>query len=78
MKVKVFLFQTKWKAQSRWEWSVRPNVVPTNERDVEKSINDWLAENPDIKVIHVEQSLTGGSLGNRPYALVSIWYERAP
>lgn len=41
---------------------------------LQREINDWLAAHPSIRVIHVLQSASGGSL--EPAALaVSLWYE---
>lgn len=39
----------------------------------EKQVNDWLAKNPDIDIVHIKQSACGGSWGPALW-LVSVWY----
>jgi hypothetical protein len=41
---------------------------------IEKEINEWLAQMPDIKIHHLKQTMSGGSY--RPaQIIVSIFYE---
>ncbi|MGN2245758.1 hypothetical protein ACFWZ3_03595 [Frateuria sp. GZRR35] len=41
---------------------------------LQREVNDWLAANPSIRVVHVLQSSSGGSL--EPTSVtVSVWYE---
>ncbi len=42
--------------------------------DLEKEVNDWLEQHPDIKIIDVKQSSNGGSWANTKVFL-SVWYE---
>lgn len=42
--------------------------------DIEEGINSWLSRNPGLKVVHVLQSQSGGSL-EPASAVVSVWYE---
>jgi hypothetical protein len=42
--------------------------------ELEGEINRWLAENPNIKVVNVKQSASGGSFAESLW-LISIWYE---
>ena len=46
-----------------------------NAMGYEKEINEWLAEHPDIKISHIEQSASGGSFGPALW-LISVWYTR--
>lgn len=41
---------------------------------IEQAVNDWLADNPTVRVTAVHQSVAGGSL-NPPTFVVSVWYE---
>lgn len=42
--------------------------------EIEAEITEWLKQNPDIKIINIQQSSSGGSFG--PSKLwVSVWYE---
>lgn len=47
---------------------------PKSKQILEDEINDWLAANPDIKIVDIKQSCCGGSL-NPSITVVSIWYE---
>ena len=40
----------------------------------EDEINAWLKEQPEIQVIRVEQSASGGSFGPSLW-MISIWYD---
>jgi hypothetical protein len=45
-----------------------------NRQNLEDEVNAWLGENPNIKVIDIRQSASGGSYS--PSSLsISIWYE---
>jgi hypothetical protein len=41
---------------------------------LENQVNAWLAENPGIRIAHVEQSSNGGSLDSSKI-MISVWYE---
>lgn len=42
--------------------------------ELEKEINNWLAQNPSIKIIEIKQSASGGSL-HVTKLFISVWYE---
>ena len=44
---------------------------------LENEINQWLAENKDIGINHVQQSYAYHDKGNRFNTLMSIWYDVA-
>lgn len=70
MKIKVFAKELRPK-QHFWLKQVEPLNC-----GVETEINIWLADNPDIIIKHIEQSMSGGSW--MPAKLmISIWYEGA-
>jgi hypothetical protein len=41
---------------------------------IENDINDWLEQNPKIKILNITQSSNGGSWATSKL-FVSIWYE---
>jgi hypothetical protein len=43
---------------------------------LEEEVNAWLAQHPQIKIIDVKQSASGGSL-NDTKLYISVWYEDA-
>jgi hypothetical protein len=45
-------------------------------RELENEINDWLQENPGIKITTIKQSASGGSLAGSLW-LVSVWFEES-
>jgi len=45
-----------------------------NVLELEDEINAWLENNPNIKIIDIEQSSNGGSMQNTKL-FFSIWYE---
>ncbi|MFO8009722.1 MAG: hypothetical protein R6U89_02810 [Dehalococcoidia bacterium] len=55
-----------------------------NQSALEKEVNQWLEENPGIKIVDIRQSASGGGGGaGSVYAIgsaiyISIWYEPAP
>ncbi len=62
-------------------WKKNPGVGPygkSNENGIamESEINAWLRENPNIKVVDIKQSASGGSWGPMLWS-VSIWYEES-
>ena len=62
MKVKIFTKMNK-----------KNKVEPANS-EYEAEINQWLQENPDIEVRHIQQSAGAGSMG--PFLFcVAVWYE---
>jgi hypothetical protein len=62
MQVKIFSMNDPLKGKKR------------NQQLFEDEINAWLREQPEIQVIRVEQSASGGSLGASLW-MISIWYE---
>ena len=42
--------------------------------DLEPEINAWLAENPDIKIVDIKQSVGGGTMIVTKL-FCSIWYD---
>jgi len=42
--------------------------------DLEEEINKWLAEHPNIKIVNIKQSASGGSL-HVTKLFISVWYE---
>lgn len=47
-----------------------------NIQALDEEINAWLEQNPNIKVIDIKQSASGGSV-NRSSICISLWYESA-
>jgi hypothetical protein len=45
-----------------------------NAHALEEEINAWLSQNPRIKIVHIKQSGSGGSLAGSLW-FVSVWYE---
>lgn len=45
-----------------------------NAQDLENEINAWLQQKPNIKVVDIKQSASGGSLAPSLW-LISVWYE---
>jgi hypothetical protein len=43
-------------------------------QELETKINNWLSQNPKIKVVDIKQSASGGSY-NPSLWLISVWYE---
>jgi hypothetical protein len=43
---------------------------------LEEEVNAWLAQHPQIKIIDVKQSASGGSLHDTKL-YISVWYEDA-
>jgi hypothetical protein len=41
---------------------------------LEEEVNNWLADNPGIRIVQVTQSSNGGSLDSSKF-FMSIWYE---
>jgi hypothetical protein len=70
MKVKIFDAATK-----RGSFVSRIDRAALDQ--LQAQIDQWLKDNPGIKVIHIKQSSAGGSWG--PIQLfMSVWYESAP
>jgi hypothetical protein len=42
--------------------------------ELEAEVNDWLALNPGIRIVHVTQSSNGGSFDTSK-VFISVWYE---
>jgi hypothetical protein len=63
--VKVKLFVRDKSAFQRWSRFVAA---------LEDEVNDWLADNPGIQIVHVTQSSNGGSFDTSKVFL-SVWYE---
>ena len=49
---------------------------PAHHQDLENEVNEWLEANPDISVVDISLSASGGGF-NRPQVFVSVVYERA-
>ena len=45
-------------------------------QDFERSINEWLSQNPAAEVQHIKQSACGGSMEPALW-LISVWYNVA-
>jgi hypothetical protein len=45
-----------------------------NAQVFESEINSWLADNPNITVLEIHQSASGGSYAHALW-LISVWYE---
>jgi len=45
-----------------------------NQLELENEINEWLENNPSIKVIDIKQSASGGSFSYSQF-FISVWYE---
>ena len=43
---------------------------------LEEEVNVWLQQNPNIKIIDIKQSASGGSLADTKF-YISVWYEEA-
>jgi hypothetical protein len=43
-------------------------------QELETEINNWLSQNPKIKIVGIKQSASGGSY-NPSLWLISVWYE---
>ncbi len=54
-------------------WKNEP-MKRTHALDLEAEINRWRADNPNIKVVDVTQSSSGGSFAGSLW-LISVWYE---
>jgi hypothetical protein len=42
--------------------------------EMEGEINSWLEQNPNIKILNIQQSSNGGSFQHTKF-YVSVWYE---
>lgn len=42
--------------------------------ELEEEVNAWLEQHPDIKIIDIRQSASGGSL-HETKLYISVWYE---
>ncbi|MBT3210164.1 MAG: hypothetical protein HOB05_00425 [Bacteroidetes bacterium] len=42
--------------------------------DLENEINDWLKNNPNIEILDIKQSASGGSFHDTKL-FVTVWYE---
>ena len=45
-----------------------------NQQNLEDEVNAWLGKNPNIKVIDIRQSASGGSFSFSSL-FISLWYE---
>jgi hypothetical protein len=43
---------------------------------LQEEINNWLEEHPNIKIVDIKQSASGGSL-HVTKLFISVWYEEA-
>jgi hypothetical protein len=58
----------------RWRFFPAPAF---NDEALENEINRWLRDHPDIKIIEIKQSASGGSFKPSLW-LISVWYEEGP
>lgn len=70
MEVKLF-----WVQSPAGRQSFKGRATGSNTDEFEQRINSWLAENPDIDVVRIEQSACGGSWAPALW-LVSVWFTR--
>jgi hypothetical protein len=45
-----------------------------NAKDWEAEMNDWLHQNPNIRVVDIKQSATGSTFAGF-FWLISVWFE---
>ncbi len=48
-----------------------------NQFDLEAEINDWLAANPKVRIVNIQQSAVVGADDRIMWAM-SVWYEPQP
>ena len=53
----------------------RGGLSGRNAQEYEAEINAWLQEHPQIRVIDIKQSASGGSFSDSLW-LISVWYEQ--
>ena len=73
-----------WKDSCKDWWSGKTQLCPRDgwqeelslkkSQELETEINNWLSQNPKIKVVDIKQSASGGSY-NPSLWLISVWYE---
>ena len=73
-----------WKDSWKDWWSGKTQLGPRDgwqeelslkkSQELETKINNWLSQNPKIKVVDIKQSASGGSY-NPSLWLISVWYE---
>ena len=73
-----------WKDSWKDWWSGKTQLGPRDgwkeelslkkSQELETEINNWLSQNPKIKVVDIKQSASGGSY-NPSLWLISVWYE---
>ena len=73
-----------WKDSWKDWWSGKTQLGPRDgwkeelslkkSQELETEINNWLSQNPKIKVVDIKQSASGGSY-NPGLWLISVWYE---
>ncbi|HET7267228.1 MAG TPA: hypothetical protein VFJ15_03905 [Oleiagrimonas sp.] len=62
MKVKIFFCKDGYLSKGKFA------------NQIEDGVNEWLAQNPGVKVVDMRQSLAGGS-AEPPCVVISLWYE---
>jgi len=70
MKVKIFsdLSRTKFKLSGR----IKEPIF----NELEKAVNDWFSDNPEIKIYKIEQTVCPGSFfGEAEKLVITIFYE---
>ena len=50
------------------------HLTAENAQAWEKEMNDWLQQNPKIRVVDIKQSATGSTFAGF-FWLISVWYE---
>jgi hypothetical protein len=42
---------------------------------IEAAINEWISGQPDIQIVHVQQSATGASGVGTQFLYITVWYQ---
>ena len=72
MKVKFFGFRLSIKGKGLF--GVSPDRVE-NAGEIEAAINEWLASQPGIRIVQVQQTATGLSGLGSQFLYVTVWYD---
>jgi hypothetical protein len=70
MRVKLFLKDDPL-GPRRWQSAQQHNAL-----DFENEMNEWLKMNPNVKIVEIKQTASGGSFG-APLWWISVWYEES-
>lgn len=69
MRVKFFAFKSNLMADNRSNTGSFPS---------ENAVNEWLANNPGIRIVEIRQSICQMSNDNFATTLITLWYEGGP